>query len=347
MTAVIKTLRYRVKDSTSGKRLKVAADAVTTCWNHCNAMQCHALKHNQRWVNPRMLQASTKGAGKELGIPSQTVQAVCERYFERRYFRRKPKLRWRGRKSPGWVPFKNQTIKIEGASVVFNGHRIRLWLHREIVGRILSGTFSQDSRGRWYCNLVVECEAKPHKVTESVGIDLGLKVLATLSTGERVENPRIFYAAEQRIAASQRANKNRLMRARRAKAKNTRRDFLHKESTKIADRFGCIMVGDVSASWQRSINGKAVTDASWGMLRRLLRYKAIARGAVYMDVPEAYTTQVCSSCGVMPEGRPKGIADLRIRQWECVGCGASHDRDVNAAINIARAGLRTLAEGAL
>ena len=67
----------------------------------------------------------------------------------------------------------------------------------------------------------------------------------------------------------------------------------------------------------------------------------------YPNATEAYTTQVCSSCGVMPEGRPKGIADLRIRQWECVGCGASHDRDVNAAINIARAGLRTLAEGAL
>lgn len=95
------------------------------------------------------------------------------------------------------------------------------------------------------------------------------------------------------------------------------------------------------------MNGKSAADASWGIFRSLLRYKAIARGAVYVDVPEAYTTQVCSTCGSKPEGRPKGIADLRKREWTCGDCGATHDRDVNAALNILRLGHQALAEGAL
>jgi transposase len=74
--------------------------------------------------------------------------------------------------------------------------------------------------------------------------------------------------------------------------------------------------------------------------------KAMRHGGRCIEVNEAYTSQTCSACGSMPEGRPKGIAGLEVRQWECGGCGASHDRDVNAALNIARVGLDTLEAGA-
>jgi transposase len=343
----LKTFRFRVKDSASGKHLSAAARAVNHVWNHCNAMQIHALDRNQRWPNAAAFQASTKGASKGLMIPAQTVQGVCEEYLERRYCTRKPKLRWRGRRSLGWVPFKNQTIRVHDAVVRFNGRTIRLWRHRAVDGEIKTGSFGQDARGRWYCNLVVEIPVRPRGCTAKIGIDLGLKALATLSTGEKITHPRAFRELETRLAQAQRANKVRLVRTINAKIANARKDFLQKETTKLADRFGVIMVGNVSASWQHQVNGKSATDASWGLFRNMLRYKAIARGAVYVDVPEAWTTQVCSSCGSKPQGRPAGIADLEVRRWVCSDCGAVHDRDVNAAINIARLGQQALAEGVL
>lgn len=110
MTTVLKTLKYRVKDRTSSRRLAAAARAVNLCWNHCNAMQRHALKHNQRWPNGAAFQASTKGASKDLGIPAQTIQEVCEEYLDRRRGARKAKLRWRGKHSLGWVPFKSAML---------------------------------------------------------------------------------------------------------------------------------------------------------------------------------------------------------------------------------------------
>lgn len=343
---LLKTLKYRVKDRTSGKHLDAAARAVNLVWNHCNAAQRHALKHNQRWPNKAALQASTKGASKEIGIPAQAVQEVCEEYIDRRRGSKKAKLRWRSKRSLGWVPFKNQTIRVSGSVITFNGQKVRLWLHREIEGRIKSGSFSQDARGRWYCNLVVEYEAKPHGKNEAVGIDLGLKTLATLSTGDKINHPRAYRELESKLAMAQRANKSRLVKTINARIANVRKNFLHEETTKLADRFGAIYVGNISARWQQQTNGKSAADASMGLFRSLLKYKAIARSAVYLDVPEAFTTQVCSACGSLPEGRPKGIADLGIRAWTCSDCGAVHDRDVNAARNILRLGCEALAEGA-
>lgn len=340
---ILKTFRFRVKDKTSGKRLTAAARAVNFVWNHCNAAQCHALKHNAKWPTWRDLQDLTAGSGKMIGIPAQTVQAVCREYADRRRGAKKSKLRWRGKRSLGWVPFPNQAIRLDGSVVAFNGDKIRIWLHRPIDGRIKSGSFSQDGRGRWYCNLAVEYEAKPHGANAEVGIDLGLKDTATLSTGRKIENARLFATSEERLAKAQRANKSRLAQTIHAKIANARKDFLHKRTTEIADRFGFIAVGNVSGRWLQATNGKSSADASTGMFRNLLRYKAIARGAVYVDVSEYLSTQTCSDCGAV--GGPKGSKGLEIREWECSTCGAVHDRDVNAARVILRLGHQALVEG--
>jgi len=340
---LLKTLRFRVKDGTSGKKLDAAARAVNTVWNHCNGAQRHALKHNMRWPNEGALKSLTAGSSKMLGIPAQTIQGVCEEYIDRRRGSRKSKLRWRGKRSLGWVPFKNQTIDVNGATVRFNGHKFRLWQHREIAGRIKSGSFSQDARGRWYCNLVVEHVAKPHGQNAAVGIDLGLKDGMTLSTGAKIENSRVFAKYEAELTVAQRANKTRRVQAIHAKIANTRKDFLHKETTNIADAFGLICVGNVSGRWLQATNGKSSADASTGMSRNMLRYKAIARAATFVDVSEYLTTQICSDCGAV--GGPKGSAGLEIRDWSCGECGVVHDRDVNAARNILRLGCQALAEG--
>jgi len=340
---LVKTLRYRVKDRVSGKRLDAAARAVNIVWNHCNGAQRHALKHNMRWPNEGALKALTAGSGKLLGIPAQTIQGVCEEYIDRRRGSHKAKLRWRGKRSLGWVPFKNQTVRVRGSIVHFNGRKVRLWLHRPVEGRIKSGSFSQDARGRWYCNIVVEYTPKPHGRNAGVGIDLGLKGGMTLSTGAKVENSRVFAKYEAELATAQRANKARRVTAIDAKIANTRKDFLHKETTKIADAFGLICVGDVSGRWLQATNGKSAADASTGMSRNMLRYKAIARAATFVDVSEYLTTQTCPDCLVV--GGPKGTKGLEIREWACGDCGVVHDRDVAAARNILRLGRQALAEG--
>jgi len=340
---ILRTLKYRVKDRTSGKKLDAAARAVNFVWNHCNGAQRHALKHNQRWPGYRSLHDLTTGAGKMLGIPAQTVQSVCREYSDRRRAARKAKLRWRGKRSLGWVPFPNQAIRVSGSIVAFNGHKIRLWLHRKVTGKIKSGSFSQDARGRWYCNLVVECDPIPHGKNANVGIDLGLKDGMTLSTGTKVANSRMFAKYAAALAVAQRAKKKRRVAAIHAKIANSRKDFLHKETTKIADAFGLICVGNVSGRWLQATNGKSSADASTGMSRSFLRYKAIARGATFVDVTEYLSTQTCSDCGAI--GGPKGSAGLDVREWQCVHCGSVHDRDINAAQNILRLGCETLIGG--
>jgi putative transposase len=85
---------------------------------------------------------------------------------------------------------------------------------------------------------------------------------------------------------------------------------------------------------------KSVNDAAWSSFRNMLRYKAITHGATVEEVNESFSSQTCSSCGSLPDSRPKGIAGLGIREWVCSDCGTVHDRDVNAALNILRSGRR-------
>ena len=340
---LLKTLRYRVKDRVTRKHLSAAARAVNLVWNHCNGAQRHALKHNTKWPTEGQLKRLTAGAGKLIGIPAQTIQGVCEEYIDRRRGSRKGKLRWRGKRSLGWVPFKNQTVRVCGSIVHFNGHKIRLWLHRGVEGRIKSGSFSQDARGRWYCNLAVEYLPKPHGQDAAVGIDLGLKDGMTLSTGAKVENSRVFARYEATLAVAQRANKARRVQALHAKIANTRKDFLHKETTSIADAFGLICVGNVSGRWLQATNGKSAADASTGMSRNLLRYKRWRAQRRLWTCPNTSRAETCSDCGAV--GGPKGTKGLQVRQWTCMSCGVVHDRDVTAARNILRLGRQALAEG--
>jgi putative transposase len=190
---------------------------------------------------------------------------------------------------------------------------------------------------------VAEYEPKPLGKNAEVGIDLGLKEGMTLSTGAKVENSRMFAKHEDALACAQRCGKKRRMQAIHAKITNSRKDFLHKETTKIADAFGLICVGNVSGRWLQATNGKSSADASTGMSRNMLRYKAIARVARFVDASEHLSTQTSCECGCV--GGPKGLKGLEIREWTCDECGAVHDRDVNVARNILRLGRQTLAEG--
>jgi len=201
----------------------------------------------------------------------------------------------------GWVPLNGRDLRREGEAFRFAGNTFRVFHSRPLPdGKIKDGTnFSCDARGHWFLNVVVEvAQADARPVRSGIGIDLGLKDFAALSSGEKIENPRLLRQLADKLAIAQRAR---------------------------------LAVGNVNASGLAKTRlAKSVLDAGWSSFRSMLRYKATAHGAWYEEVNESFSSRVCSSC----EGKtgPKGVADLGIRSWTCSECGISHDRDVNSAL---------------
>ena len=330
---MVLTYRYRIKDATSAASLARQARAVNQVWNYCGEIQEAARRHNRCSPSAFDLIKLTLGSSKLLGLHSDTVQAVCKQFASSRDAHSK-RPRWRGRKSLGWIPFQAaRAIGMDGDAVIFLGRRYRLWLSRSIVGQIRCGNFARDARGRWCVNLqIAVTEDNTHGIGE-IGVDLGLKSLATFSTGEKIEPPRFYRKYDQALAIAQRAGRKPRVRTIHAKIASCRKHFLHGLSTRLVRENWRICVGNINSIGLAGTSlAKSVLDASWSQLRSQLRYKAMRHGAEYIEVDERFTTQICSACGAC--GGPKGREDLVVREWTCGGCGAWHDRDINSAINI-------------
>jgi IS605 OrfB family transposase len=346
---MILVYRYRVK-SLNGL-LNRQACACNLVWNYCNDRQKDALRFGRPWLSGFDLNKLTTGSSKELGLHSGTVNAVCEQYAKSRLQKKRPYLRYRGKRALGWVPLKGRELKREGDAFRFAGNTFRVFNSRPLPdGKIKDGTnFSCDRCGNWFLNIVIDVDtaaADARQPLRGVGIDLGLKDFATLSTGEKVEAQRIYRGLEQALAVAQRARKQRRVRAIHAKIANRRNDFHHRLSSRIVREFDYIAVGNVNAAGlARTSMAKSVLDAGWSSFRSKLAYKAVKHGAWFEEVNESFSSQTCSNCGTLPDSRPKGIAGLGIREWQCSGCGCVHDRDTNVALNILRRGRATLAVG--
>ncbi len=286
---------------------------------------------------------------RDLSLGAATVQSVISQHAKSRKQFKKNKLQWRcsggAKRALGWIPFKAAGIKLLNGQIRFCGEFFGLWDSYDLSKYTLgTGSFSQDARGRWYFNVTVPDEAKPSTGTSAVGIDLGWKEAATTSTGEKITG-RFYRASEEKLGIAQRANKKSRARAIHAKVTNQRKDMLHKFSAQLVKNNGAIFVGNVSSKAMVKLNGKSTLDAGWAMLKTQIQYKSIAAGIVYEEINERYTTQTCSCCGCISRNSPKGRAGLGIREWTCVECGSTHDRDVNAALNILARGHSRLAVG--
>jgi len=343
------TIKLRLRDR-HAVELNRQARAVHYVWNFCNETQKKAAQSKRKWLSAFDLQKLTNGASKDLGLHAHTIQRVCRAYDDARRVHKKAWLRWRGKKSLGWVPFNTGHVSFDGMAFKFNGASYRtmhLNPHLAVGVKIGAGSFNADARGRWYLNLPVEVACADNAPQSSVGIDLGLASLATLSTGEKIAAPRFYRTSEEKLATAQRARKTQRVKNIHAKIVNRRKDFLHKASAMIAKEHGFIVIGDVSPSRiAQTKMAKSVYDASWSDLKRMLRYKSHLRAGECIEVSERYTSQTCSTCGSLPASWPRGIAGLSKRVFDCIDCGAVLDRDHNAAINILRAGHRTLIGGA-
>ncbi|GGQ93839.1 transposase [Streptomyces pilosus] len=209
-------------------------------------------------------------------------------------------------------------------------------------------TVVKDSAGRYFASFVVETgpeEVLP-ETTPELGIDLGLGHFAVLSDGTKIDSPRFLRRAEKRVKKAQRAlcrkekgSKNRdkaRIRVARAHARvaDARREFHHQLSTKLIRENQAIAVEDLAVKGlARTRLAKSIHDAGWSVFVAMLGYKAARYGRVFVKIGRFEpTSQVCSQCGVKDGAKP-----LRVRVWACGACGAVLDRDINAAVNVARA----------
>ena len=346
-----RTLRLRLKDKHAGFLCRQAW-AVNQTWNYCNELSFKHWQRKREFLSAYDMQPYTKGAGKELGLHSQTVQAIQEEYCTRRRQFKRIKLRWRksagSQRSLGWIPFKAAAIRYKAGQVWYAGVPLSLWDSYGLANYELgAGSLAEDSRGRWYLNVTVKvAKAATSKATASVGIDLGLKDFLATSDGLMLDSHRYYRDLEPALAVAQRANKADRVKALHARIKNRRKDALHKLSSKLVTEYGAIFIGDVNASGlAKTRMAKSVLDAGWSTFRTMLQYKCDDAGVWFEEVKEAYSTQTCSVCN--NRTGPKGREGLGIREWTCGHCGSVHHRDINAARNILALGRERLAGGIL
>ena len=342
---MILTYKYRIKDRSARKALRQHARACNQVWNWCVAQQrdtearYRAGGPPRKWATHFDLVKSCKGVGSDLGLHQQSVGSVCEHFVRsREKMKRSPRFRASSgsKRALGWVPFYKQSRQIDDNSITYLGKRYRFWEgRRPLPEGAKGGSFVEDALGRWYVCFHIEVADDRPAGDAEIGIDLGLKAMATCSDGHVIEPPRFYRRHEQRLALAQRAGNRRRTKAIHAKIKNCRRDFTHKTTAALVRENALIAVGNVGAAkLARTRMAKSVFDAGWSMFRSQLRYKCQQARSAYLDIDERFTTQACSCCGTIPASSPKGMGALGIRAWECSGCGTSHDRDVNAARNI-------------
>ena len=254
----------------------------------------------------------------------------------------------------------------ERDSIRFDGNRIKLPKvgyvkiveHRQREGVIKSVVVSKERSGEYYASVLCEIEQpEPLPATDKVvGIDLGLHDLIVCSDGERVEAPKYFRKSEQKLARIQRVfsrtqkgsnghEKARVKVARcHQKIKNQRNDFLQKLSTKLIRENQVICLEDLSVEGMERNHklAKSVMDASFSRFVSMLEYKAEWYGRKIIKIDRFYpSTQLCSGCGYRNES-VKGLKGLKVREWVCPECGEVHDRDLNAARNILKEGLKSI-----
>jgi putative transposase len=294
-------------------------------------------------------------------LGSQAVQDIAER-ISRAY-----KLFFRNLKQgvrtapPGFKKvrrYRSFTLKqagykvLSGNRVVVMGQEYKYFKSREIGGKIKTLTVKRDALGDCWLYFAVEEDIEPVEARsgESVGLDFGLKTFLTTSEGEKIESPQFLRQASSKIrklsrklstkkTGSRNRTRARLNLARiHRKIANQRKDFHFKLALALAVRYESIYVEDLGLKTMQRRWGRKISDLGHAKFLNILSWEMQKHGSLGTKIDRFYpSSKTCSSClHVLPE------LSLSVREWTCPQCGARHDRDINAAENIARVGASTL-----
>ncbi|HEX6543741.1 MAG TPA: RNA-guided endonuclease TnpB family protein [Ktedonobacterales bacterium] len=366
-----KTFKYRLYPNKEQQRLlDQQLEECRWLYNHLLAARRDAWQERQESLRLYDQQATLPALKAERpalsGVQSQVLQNVAVRIdlaFQA-FFRRckageapgYPRFRGKGRYDSITFPQVPVGCRLEAEDKrvrIANVGRVKVELHRPLEGTPKTATISRSSTGKWYVCFSCECaELLPLPATgQHVGIDVGLKTFATLSTGQEIANPRFLRTEERALAKAQRrlakAEKGTPERAERRKVvarvheRTTwrRGDFAHQHSRRIVNQFDVITIEDLSVNrmMHNHCLAKSIADAAWTQFATYLSHKAAWAGRSYVAVNPAYTSQDCSGCG---HRQKLSLAD---RTYTCPCCGLVLDRDLNAAHNILRLGRQSLA----
>lgn len=364
----MKTYKFKLYRSKRNKKLHRQINIAGSIYNHCIALHRRYYKIFKKSLRAFSLSKHLTKL-KKLSrysywnlVGSQAIQDISER-ISRAYALFFRNLKHNIKTAPPGFKkirkYKSFTLKQAGYkytgqdnSIIIQKQKYRFFKSREIAGKICTVTVKRDSLGDIYIYFV--CKNDENKVLartgKSVGFDFGLKTFLTASDGQDIESPLFFKSNSSAIAKANRklarkkqgsANrnhmKNNLCRLYK-KTVNQRNDFHWKLANKLCGKYAIICMEDLNLKGMQKLYGRKISDLGFAEFLQKLEYVAHKTGTTIIKVDRFFpSSQLCSCCGQQNHH----MKDLRIRKWQC-RCGAVHQRDRNAAINILNEGLKSL-----
>lgn len=365
----IRTYKCKLYKTKKDKHIHDVINISGIIWNHCIALHKRYYSLHGKHLNKFQLQkhlTKLKKRGKYSfwkQVPSQSIQDITVRidnayrkFFD--YAKKKTKMRASPPTFKKVKKYKSYTLKgktgykIENNVISLNGYKYKFWLSRKIVGIIKTIIVKRDNIGDFYISITLEQEEPKYNVAsgKSVGIDFGLKTFLTLSDKTEIESP-LYHLKNLKQIKKLNRNLSKKKKGsngrRRAKLKlaklhmkivNQRRDYFHKLSNDLAQKYDNIFIEDLNMKAMQMMWGRKISDLAFSEFVTILEYKANVT-KIDRFFPSSKT---CSNCGAV-----KKELDLKTRIYECDSCNLVLSRDLNASINIERVGASTLAVEAI